>query len=377
MAFNPFTTFQKNQKFWMAAILVVCMITFVVCTGSGDISQKFLDNIRRSGPTAVTVANHNLSSFDLAQLRDQRNMVNEFMRRASEITISNLNDGLRKIGEMPAPNDPKKLEERQKGLAQITAMKQILLERLRRPRYFDGGTKFDDLVEFKLWQAEADKLNIRLLDEDVNEMLRSEFFSSKYVQPWIDSRQLREAQMEAGRGREDFRSLYKMLAEEFRVRIARVALLEMRPANLQTDFHQPMPDPRLPTETRTPVTLAQLWNVYKEKRSEFDVTLIPIRVADFTKDVAKEKGQPTDGDLEKLFAKFKTEKFNPESPFPSFETPPEVRVEFIMADPTSPIYVAAARAKMILERNLPLVGSPLASPVVTASRAAGFGAATQ
>jgi hypothetical protein len=379
MAFNPFTTFQKNQKFWMAAILLICMVTFVFCTGIAgmDLGDKIIRKFSRSGPTAVTVASNNLSSFDLGQLREQRNMVNEFMRRSCQFTIENLNIGMQRIHELPVANEPKKAEEQKKSLAQFAFMKQILLERMRKPRYFEGGTKFDDLVEFKLWQAQADKLNIRLLDEDVRRMLYYEFFTTEYSQqPLIDARQLREAQFSVAHS-EDARSLYKYLAEEFRVRLARVALLEMRPANFNADFHLPMPDPSLPTEMRAPVSLAQLWNVYKEKRSEFDVTLIPIRVEDFAKDAAKEKGAPSDGDLEKLFAKYKTEKYDPTSPFPSFETPPEVRAEFIMADPTSPIYVAAAQAKLLLERSLPLAGSPLESPLVVASRAAAFGAANQ
>src|SRR5438045_3722901 len=41
MAFNPFASFQKNRKYWMAAVLLMCMITFVLCTGvGGDLIER-------------------------------------------------------------------------------------------------------------------------------------------------------------------------------------------------------------------------------------------------------------------------------------------------------------------------------------------------
>src|ERR1700730_1176194 len=48
MAFNPFTSFRKYQRFWMATVLLLCMITFVLCTGvGGDLSQRLLQLFQR------------------------------------------------------------------------------------------------------------------------------------------------------------------------------------------------------------------------------------------------------------------------------------------------------------------------------------------
>jgi len=48
MAFNPFTSFRKHQKVWMASVLLLCMVTFVLCTGvGGDLSERLL---RMFGP---------------------------------------------------------------------------------------------------------------------------------------------------------------------------------------------------------------------------------------------------------------------------------------------------------------------------------------
>jgi hypothetical protein len=371
MAFNPFTTFQKNQKFWMAAILMVCMVTFVFCTGSrGDLWDSLGRTFRGTGPTVARVGGYNLSDYDLRVLRDQRNVVNDYMRNLLDIAVRDINAKFQKFSEPPAANtDKKKLEERQQTLTELMRRKAVLADRVRQPRYFEGGVKLDDLIEFKLWEALADKLNIRLLPEDVDFMVRMEFFSPRYDH--ITPDQMFQAQMHALRMRDIGSSaMYDAVTREFRVRIARLAYLEMRPGNLQG------PTPGVPTEQRVPVTLAQLWKVYQEKRSEFDVALIPIHVADFAKDIGSTK-KPDQAELEKLFAKYKTNKFDPDSPLPSFESPTEVQAEFIMADPTSPIYVAAARAVLLLEQAMPVGGSPLQSPLVAAARFGSMEAARQ
>ena len=55
MAFNPFVSFQKNQKFWMAAVLILCMVTFVLCTGTRDEAwtQWFISKFKKRGDTAA------------------------------------------------------------------------------------------------------------------------------------------------------------------------------------------------------------------------------------------------------------------------------------------------------------------------------------
>ena len=88
MAFNPFTTFQKNRKFWMAAILMICMVTFVFCTGmKGDMSDRIIQMLGRKGPPVAEVGGHNVSITELYDLRTQRNMANQFMMRCAEAAL--------------------------------------------------------------------------------------------------------------------------------------------------------------------------------------------------------------------------------------------------------------------------------------------------
>ena len=82
MAFNPFITFQKNKRFWMAAILMVCMVTFVFCTGmKGDMQDRFIQLFSgRSGPTVFSLDGRSIGAKDLTDLKMQRNLANDFMK---------------------------------------------------------------------------------------------------------------------------------------------------------------------------------------------------------------------------------------------------------------------------------------------------------
>ena len=91
MAFNPLSTFHKNKRFWMAAILGVCMMSFVFCAGfKGDMATKLeaLVSGRGSGPAIVTIDNRGVSDRDLSDLKTQRNLANAFMRGLPRISLT-------------------------------------------------------------------------------------------------------------------------------------------------------------------------------------------------------------------------------------------------------------------------------------------------
>jgi hypothetical protein len=368
MAFNPFATFQRNKKFWMAMMTLLAMVTFVFCTGMGDMQDRIIRWFGSRGPTVMKVAGTSFSSYDLHRLRDERAAVNQFMKAACRATIENVTQDMQKVQKEAPPADDKQNQQRKEALARYVAMHGVLVKRLAKPNYFDGGTKLDDLVEFKLWQAQADRLGIRLSEEDIDGetgLLRLEFF--RYILP----DQLAQARRAAFSGK-DFTDAgaRRAILEEFRVRLARLALYTMRPGYFVAHPQPPViPDAVLPNEDRVPITLAELWDVYKKERSEYDVTLIPIQVGDLTKDVK----EPSETALTDYFEKHRTKRYDPESPLPSFESPKEIKVEFLMADPTSPIYGATARAQRLLLTTLPLAANLLNSPVVTAAR---YGAAS-
>jgi hypothetical protein len=301
-------------------------------------------------------------------------MVNEFMMKCTRIAADQLAKMFDDEAKKALPADAKKAKEQQARQGEILRLQASLVERLRHPRFFEGGVKLDDLIEFKTWQTQADRLGIKILEEDLDTMVKMQFLVA------IHPREMQEAQALA-RGSKDVSDAQfrRALMEEFRVRMARLAVIEAQVGRFNQNTQDALVDPSRPDEQRDHVTLAQLWKVFQDKRAEMDIALIPVHVDDFTKEVFAEK-PPTDAELEKLYQQFKTEKYDPASPLPSFESPMEVKVEYVMADPTSPKYVAAARAKLVVEGALPqlaLLGSPLQSPMVAAARAGAFAAGQQ
>src|SRR5262249_22278598 len=74
MAFHPMRTFQKNRTFWMAAILLICMVTFVLCTGmqGGDFAGWIMSIFRGSGAKATEIGGRTVYIQDLDNLRRKR-----------------------------------------------------------------------------------------------------------------------------------------------------------------------------------------------------------------------------------------------------------------------------------------------------------------
>src|SRR5205807_1974633 len=80
--------------------------------------------------------------------------------------------------------------------------------------------------------------------------------------------------------------IQRAIAEEFRVKIAQLAVLGAQPNDFffrkrrDESVLPKFENPGAPNETRAPQTLAQVFDFYKTQRAEFDVTLVPIHVKD-------------------------------------------------------------------------------------------------
>src|SRR4051794_18886006 len=95
MAFNPFASFRKHQKYWMAGAVLVCMLTFVLC--SGGIRGTGLDDIidrwtRKRGTEYVGVNGRSYSYEEVNKLKEQRAVANEFMREVTKYGMDRLKD---------------------------------------------------------------------------------------------------------------------------------------------------------------------------------------------------------------------------------------------------------------------------------------------
>src|SRR5450631_4438715 len=198
MAFNPLGTFHKNNRLWMAAILMVCMVTFVFCTGRGDLGER-IGGWFRKGTPFLKLDGSNYTLEDMSKLRDQRKLANAYMTKSAEFAFRKLTAAIMEISKK-ADGD-KDQAKRKESLTMLQSLRMSLAERKARPQYFYGSLKLDDLVEFKLWQLEADRRGIHLDDDMIirlydEEMYRNYLFSQNAAAIMIDRDDLRQIEFE-------------------------------------------------------------------------------------------------------------------------------------------------------------------------------------
>jgi len=379
MDINPFSSFRKYQKFWMACILLLCMVTFVLCTGQrGGDAMDWVNRLfgQRGGPPVITVNGVNYDYDDVLRLKENRNVADAFMKRSNAIAIEILEEMYKRESKKEVKKGDERAKEQQATfLATIGFMKQQLQQRNLRKRYFDGGVKLDDLANFLMWRAEADRLGIHLERESIlaiyNSQMLNDFTRERFGYDYFSSDQQTRAHYDI---RSDFRyagdkELFDALGDEYRVRMAQLAMMQAQVNSFQQRGNpQQGRLPRtlrleFPLSVRAPLSPEQLWEKYESQRSEFDVRLLPINVEHFVDKVQAAKNE----ELAALFEQYKTAKYDPASPTPGFEIPHRVKAGWVMADANSKAYRHAAQTALLLE-TFPLVWNPTSSALDTLVR---------
>src|SRR4051794_19830450 len=93
MAFNPFQSFRKHQKYWMAGAVLVCMVTFVLCSGGvrgvglEDVLMRWFGN---RGEEIVRINGRSYYYSELDELKKQRNIANDYMHKLIGASIEHL-----------------------------------------------------------------------------------------------------------------------------------------------------------------------------------------------------------------------------------------------------------------------------------------------
>jgi hypothetical protein len=416
MAFNPFRSFRRNQKYWMAGILIVCMITFVLCSGFSmgenivfQVMSWFGWGGRRGDLPVASLYGRPVYYSELADLQRQRLLAHQFISAAttaSSTTVvqrlflsldkvggfkDTLQNILQRVGTfrqfaavlgpdyareylqlIPAYQsqlgairralaDTQKLEEAELVRDLMTVLNQDL-RLYQRPRdtYFGGSLGVPDLLDFLIWRRQADDLGIQLSDDAVRAAVQRETLGrlsrddSRAIEKGLlqQNRTLRPADLSS--------LLLKALGDEFRVRMAQAALLGYEPGDLA---HVP-----------APVTPHEFWQFFRDKRTEIHVSLLPLPVGhpDFLQAV----GLPPEAELKELFEKHKDRESTPDDPVPGFKEPRRVQVEYVTARADSPHYRQAAvrmapvlqAARQVLGGSLSAVpGDPVATPAAGAA----------
>jgi hypothetical protein len=320
MAFNPFHKFRKHQKVIFAALTILCMVTFVLCTGIGDlgsmIQRWIVGSVRQTD--MYELYDSQVGLRELAQLQREREIANLFMAQATSLALQSRLEELRSPGSRP--DDFKALMELTRKAERDPEVMQ-LQARLNNQPYFGGSWKPDGLMDFKIWLHQADLLGIRLSKADIQKEV------ARLTHGRLTRRE--SGAIEGGiaqKYKDGFSSdvLMAALANEFRARMAQVALVGLEPSTLS----------RMPA----PITPEEFWGFFKENQTRIEVRLMPVKAEDF---LDKVTDKPTEKELKDLFTKGQNQEYLPEAKDPGFKQARRVQVEWVAAKWDSPFYKKA------------------------------------
>ncbi|MGE3808009.1 MAG: hypothetical protein AB7K24_25385, partial [Gemmataceae bacterium] len=363
MAFNPLRSFRRNQKTLLAGLTIMCMFIFVLqfSAGGGDFFDQVTNWIGYSGRSeyAGNLYGHVVTGRDIELLQMRRQLANEYMlnvngaargllMQANEQQWKELPPDVRfqLEGMLKNPQIARNPQSRfihmsilqrelvqkkkEKEAEQVQALIQSDLRMARLPQPFPGMLYFggtldnlDELFMFQIWLHKADELGIYLDSEDVTNLVLIEAQSA--LQPKM--LQNLYARLLQGRTRGvDANMIYQGLVNEFRVRLARSAIVgyDLRPFLVAPG-----------------VTPYDMWEQFHKQRTANEVAVLPITV-DQEAFLAK-VGDATDEELRKLFDKYKDKEPDPASAEGGFKQPARIEVAWLNADPTSTYYRDEAR----------------------------------
>jgi hypothetical protein len=413
MAFSPFTWFRKHQKVIFAGLTVLCMLVFIGQAGVGaDIFQTMLRwfGAGKGGTPVITLSGKKIYEPDLTQAAMRRKMASDFLqvstfpkhntalesieKKVPPPAPGNLLEGLREIAQhqLRLRTNPEEINRdlgilmgiyarlqdaaKQKDGGQIDPEHLEMLanvatvlnyqawffERLRTPGLsfpFGGTAKADDLLDFMVWQHQADKLGITLTDADVAREVNREAAGQQVLDPTAKAIDKEKAITEFLRNREyekqSPRELLDALREEFRVVLAKGLLLGTEPG--VRSFRSRLDGGANPA-VGTP---DEFLEYYRKQRTTLTVKMLPIAVRDFLDKVTK---APSEEELRRRFNRFKDDEPSPTRRDPAFKEPRRITVEYLAGSADDPFYRKKARAWTDAWKNRAglSIGSVLTTP---------------
>jgi hypothetical protein len=403
MAFNPFHAFRKHQKVIFAGLTILCMFTFVAMGSSFSGGGDFFSEVQRlfggrgRAAEVATLYGKNIDNREIVNLREQRRIANVFMhsaiQTAANTMVSSLTDARSRLseqgksdiqrvrisilvafnrGKFPSPlaelvsnlednvsslgyleQTSSNLQPEKDNIKQLRLLLQRLVQELQQNQdestpglYFGGSLSVEGLLDFMIWQHEADRLGIRLTSADVDKAVQHETFG-RLTNANIN--QIEQSIALERRG--GTQVLISALAEEFRVRLAQTAVLGFDPQGFS---HVP-----------TPVAPYESWQYYVQNRTEVNATLLPVPVRDFLSQV---KDKPSEQELIDLYEKYKDEEPAPYKENPGFKLPQRIKVDWISTYAQADYYRNAVKRWLLsvvaATSSSPTLAMALTAPVL-------------
>jgi hypothetical protein len=340
MAFHPFRMFRRHQKVIWGFLVIVCMITFVLMsgTGRGDIFDRITQWVRssRGGNAVTTLYSKTVDARQLEEVRRESELTQRAIAIALQLAYGQIQRELGPIQEQlkNKPFDPKaggfdlfqqqfKLQGEQQELQNM---------QFKTAFEFQGREKPEGQLDVLIWRHQADRLGIQFSNEDIDAQFKR-FTKGRIgisdVLPELNrnSRQPLSAD-----------TLYKILGNEFRVNTAQEALLNYEPE--VPDFFGMRPSAPSTRQVPAPVTPYEFWTYYQTQRTSLDVALVPVPV-----NVPPAGAAPNEQDLKEIRAvynRYKDQEARPDQAQPGFKVPRRIKVGWVKADAGSEHYQKAA-----------------------------------
>jgi hypothetical protein len=373
MAFHPFQTFRKHRTTAFALLTIMCMLTFVLCSGGRD--KWALDLL-------VGVARlfgwHNTKDPNVLVIPPDRKVANPVLR---DVTASQLdeirtdyliNDQAMQYILFPAINHvmEEEAELRKKGFEQGTVERLGELQRKKNDIDVQAAAHFgqvdtthvDGLLDVRLWRQQAELLGLNYSADDLNAEIK------KMSDGQVDLADVIKKFEEERHQGYDRDRIVKALNNTFRVAAAQKAVLGQGP--FQTLFFDPNQfggDPRFAALLRPwvsppplrkpmlPVSPADLWKRYQEQRDGVDVALLKVPVPPPVTGVPP---TPQEEEVMKaLFRQYKNTEPNPNRPEPGFKVPRRVKVEWVSGRSDTPYFREQGEKMLPQVQALQIFGS--------------------
>lgn len=396
MAFNPFESFRKNQRSLMAFAAIVCMIVFVFSFGQGDFFQtlqEWLATRTRPGTQVTTLYGEPVFEAQLDKIARQRDLANTFMVRTTALGVNmamtelekqqkDIKEGMENTfgrvmqgwgmrrnpffeQQMRLPPGWQAMSV-QNDLSFLSAQSSVIknpdqmrvLETLSislgfeawetntamrglEEMFFGGGKTSEDLLDFMVWLKVADKLNIKLAQDDIRMAVNREAANQEVWPAPLPLKQIPSVQGLAKNGALNEDELLAGLTNEFRVIMAKESILGESPGvRAYRDLREPMQ--RL-GNAGTP-SPSEFFTFFKDYRASLGVIMLPIQAEDFISKVTEE---PTPEEIKSFFNSFKNDEENPGSDRPGFRQPRIVKGEYATAKADSPVFRKKAQANAL------------------------------
>jgi hypothetical protein len=273
---NPFATFRKNRNYWMAALVLLAILAFVVAPAIDQASRAF----RGSGSENAVAVRWNGGKMTVADLQNTAQKHGSLVRFLTALAREVIEAG----GEPKVP-----------GFFYDPQSKQILGLGIQ------VGSDEETICRTRILADEAKRLGVEFDDQAIDDFLIA------YCDSRIPTERLAKILYEASDGRLSNFEVRELLKKEL------AAMVVQRTAMTAFYTHAP----------------GETYQDFLKLNRTAKVDAFPVFVADY---VSKVTGQPTESEIQAIYDAGITRIANPNSPEPGLVRPYQANIEYVEAN---------------------------------------------